>query len=181
MKRLFVAVLLGALILSAGIAQEEIPDLSQVKIITNHVGGNIYMLEASGDVAGNIAASIGPDGILLVDTQFAPLAELILEALRKISDKPLKYIINTHHHLDHTHGNPVLGKSAIIIAHAKAYKRLTAMPHEGRPVITFQDRASLFFNGEEIKIIHYPSGHTDNDVVIFFTKSCLRNSDSLLP
>jgi len=171
MKRLFVGALLGALILSAGIAQEEIPDLSQVKIITNHVGGNIYMLEASGDVAGNIAASIGPDGILLVDTQFVSLSNLIWEALRKISDKPLKYIINTHHHLDHTHGNPVLGKSATIIAHANAYKRLMAMPHEGRPVITFEDRASLFFNGEEIKIIHYPSGHTDNDVVIFFTKS----------
>jgi formylglycine-generating enzyme required for sulfatase activity/glyoxylase-like metal-dependent hydrolase (beta-lactamase superfamily II) len=171
MKRLFVNALLCALILSASIAQEEIPDLSQVKIITDHVGGNIYMLEATGDVAGNIAASIGPDGILLVDTQFAPLSELILEALGKISDKPLKYIINTHHHIDHTHGNPALGKYATIIAHANAYKRLTAMPAQGQPAITFQDSASLFFNGEEIKIIHYPLGHTDNDVVIFFTKS----------
>ena len=149
MKRLFASALLGALILSAGIAQEEIPDLSQVKIITNHVGGNIYMLEASGDVAGNIAASIGPDGILLVDTQFAPLSDLILEALRKISDKPLKYIINTHHHIDHTHGNPVLGKSATIIAHANAYKSLMAMPQEGRPAIIFQDRASLFLTGRK--------------------------------
>lgn len=171
MKRLLVTALLCGLVLIAGIAQEEIPDLSQVEIITNHVGGNIYRLEATGDVAGNIAASIGPDGILLVDTQFAPLSELILKALRKISDRPIKYIINTHHHIDHTHGNPVLGKSATIIAHANAYKRLMAMPAEGRPAITFQDSASLFFNGEEIKISHYPLGHTDNDVVIFFTKS----------
>ena len=171
MKKLFVRALLCGLVLCAGFAQEEIPDLSQVKILTKHVGGNIYMLEATGDVAGNIAASIGPEGILLVDTQFAPLSDLILEALRKVSHKPIKYIINTHHHLDHTHGNPVLGKSATIIAHTNAYERLRAMPAEGRPAIVFTKRMSLFFNGEEIKITHYPSGHTDNDVVIFFTKS----------
>ncbi len=151
--------------------QEDMPDLSNVKIITTHVGGNIYMPEATGDVAGNIAVSAGPDGILMVDTQFAPLSDLIRAELKKITKGKIKFIINTHHHADHTHGNMALGKSSIIISHANAQKRLLHMPSEAHPTITFDNQMSLFFNGEKINLLHYPYGHTDNDVVVFFTKS----------
>jgi formylglycine-generating enzyme required for sulfatase activity/glyoxylase-like metal-dependent hydrolase (beta-lactamase superfamily II) len=154
-----------------GIPGEDLPDLSNVKIVTTHVAGNIYMLEATEDVAGNIAVSAGPDGILLVDTQFAPLSKLIVAELKKIAKGKIKYIINTHHHADHTHGNGELGSAPIIIAHAKAQERLLHIPSEGRPTIAFHDRMSLFFNGEKIDLVHYPEGHTDNDLVVFFTKS----------
>ena len=147
------------------------PDLSNVKIITTHVAGNIYMLEATGDVAGNIAVSAGPDGILLVDTQFAPLSDLILAELRKITDGNIRIIINTHHHADHTHGNMTLGKSSIIVAHANAQKRLLHLSRDVKSTLTFDKKMSLFFNGEKIDLVHYPKGHTDNDVVVFFTKS----------
>ncbi len=151
--------------------QEDLPDLSNVKIVSTHVAGNIYMFEATGDVAGNIAVSAGSDGVLLVDTQFAPLSKLILAELKKITDGNIKFIINTHHHADHTHGNRNLGKSAIVIAHSNAQKRLLHMPEDVQPKMTFDKKMSLFFNGEKIELIHFPHGHTDNDVVVFFTKS----------
>jgi len=151
---------------------DELPDLKNVKIITRHVAGNIYMLETTGDVAGNIGASIGPDGILIVDTQFAPLGSKILNALKKISGEKIKFIINSHSHDDHTHGNKILGKSAVICAHKNTRNRLLKnAPTSSLPVITFDEQLSIHFNGEEIKVVHYPHGHTDSDVVVFFTGS----------
>ncbi len=170
-KLLILMFLIGVLCLNPCLSQDEIPDLSRVKIITTHVAGPIYMLEATGDVAGNIAVSVGPDGILMVDTQFAPLGELIIAELRKICQGEVKYVINTHYHEDHTHGNLFFGKSALIIAHENARKRLLNLPRYAQPTITFAQQLSLYFNGEEVKIIHNPPGHTDNDVVVFFTKS----------
>ena len=170
-KRLLSALLFFAFSLCLGISQENIPDLKKVKIITTHVAGNIYMLEATGDVAGNIAVCVGSDGILMVDTQFAPLTDLILTELKKITKGEIKYIINTHHHEDHTHGNLTLGRSAIILAHTNAQKRLLSLPRNVQPMISFNQQISIYFNGEEIRVIHYPHGHTDNDVVVFFTKS----------
>ena len=167
----FFAPIIFFISLSSGYSQEELPDLSNVKIITTHVVGNIYMLEATGDVAGNIAVSAGPNGILVVDTQFAPLSKLILAELKKITKENIKFIINTHYHADHTQGNMILGKSSIIITHANAKQRLLYLPSEAHPTITFDKQMSLFFNGEKIDLIHYPHGHTDNDVVVFFTKS----------
>jgi cyclase len=171
MKRIFLVMLIVAFSFDPAISQEKIPDLENVRIITTHVAGPVYMLEATGDVAGNIAVSAGPDGILLVDTQFAPLADSIRTALDRFIDGNIEYIINTHHHTDHTHGNANLGKSAIIIGHSKARTRLSQVPEEARPKITFNNQISIHFNDEEIKVIHYPHGHTDNDVVVFFTES----------
>jgi len=170
-KLLILMFLIGTLCLNPCFTQEEIPDLSRVKIIATHVAGSIYMLEATGDVAGNIAVSVGPDGILMVDTQFAPLGRLILAELRKICKGEIKYVINTHYHQDHTHGNLFFGKSALIIAQGNASNRLLDLPRYAQPTITFNQQLSLYFNGEEVKIIHCPPGHTDNDVVVFFTKS----------
>lgn len=168
MKKLLLTIIIIVSSFYAAYSQEEIPNLDNVRIVTTHVAGNIYMLEATGDVAGNIGVSAGPDGILLVDTQFAPLADRIRAALKKITQGDIKFIINTHHHADHTHGNAALGKSAPIIAQSNACKR---MSKETQPDITFDKQISIYFNGEEIRAVHYPPGHTDNDVVVFFTKS----------
>jgi glyoxylase-like metal-dependent hydrolase (beta-lactamase superfamily II) len=171
MKPILTSILLIFLHFGIGAVQEEMPNLDNVEIITTHIAGNVYMLEATGDVAGNIAVSAGSDGLLLVDTQFAPLAPKIREALKKISQEQIKYIINTHHHDDHTHGNSVLGASATIISHDNTRKRLKEARRYPLPHITFQKQISIHFNGEEIKIVHFPRGHSDNDVVVYFTKS----------
>jgi glyoxylase-like metal-dependent hydrolase (beta-lactamase superfamily II) len=154
-------------------------DFSKVEIKVVPAAGNIYMLEGSG---GNIGVSAGNDGILIVDDQYAPLAEKIRAALKGINQGPLKFVLNTHFHGDHTGGNPTFGAEAPVIAQENVRKRLAAgsvihgnrtepMVGPGLPVITFQDSVSVHFNGEEIRVIHYPHGHTDGDSVIFFTKS----------
>lgn len=156
-------------------------DFSKVEIKTIKVAGNIYMLQGAG---GNIGVSVGPDGILIVDDQFAPLADKIKAALKTLADGKLKFVLNTHYHGDHTGSNPAFGPEAPIIAQENVRKRLTVeqqskffgwkfppMAKEGLPVITFEQSVSLFFNGEEIKMIHFPHGHTDGDSVLFFTGS----------
>ena len=154
-------------------------DMSKVEIKSTRVAGNVYMLEGQG---GNIGVSVGGDGILIVDDQFAPLAEKIRAALKQLGQGKLKYILNTHFHGDHTGGNKEFGPEAPIIAHDNVRKRLAGelkpatgsanpAPPEALPVITFDQSLSVFFNGEEIRVMHVPHGHTDGDSVIFFTKS----------
>ena len=154
-------------------------DFSNVRIKTHHVAGPVYMLEGSG---GNIGVSAGSDGLLIIDDQFAPLAQKIRAALDKLSEGKLEFVLNTHWHGDHTGGNEAFGKEATIIAHTNVRTRLATKqtlfnreigpsPKEALPVITFDDSLSLHFNGEEIKALHFPRGHTDGDSVIFFTKS----------
>ena len=156
-------------------------DFSKVEIKATKVAGNVYMLEGAG---GNIGVSVGADGILIVDDQFAPLADKIKAALKTLGDGKLKFILNTHWHGDHTGGNVVFGPDAPIIAQTNVRKRLAteqkseffknttpASPKEALPVITFDESLSVHFNGEEIRVIHFPKGHTDGDSVIFFTGS----------
>jgi glyoxylase-like metal-dependent hydrolase (beta-lactamase superfamily II) len=154
-------------------------DFSKVQIKATKVAGSVYMLEGSG---GNIGVSVGEDGIVLVDDQFAPLAPKIKEALKQITDKPIKFVLNTHFHGDHTGGNVKFGAEAPIIAHENVRKRLAEggkvagnavepAPKEALPVITFNDRATVHLTGEDIRAIHFPNGHTDGDSVIFFPKS----------
>ena len=156
-------------------------DWSKIEIKATKVAGNVYMLEGGG---GNIGVSVGPDGILIVDDQFAPLADKIKAALKTLGEGKLKFVLNTHYHGDHTGGNVVFGPDALIIAHANVRKRLSteqvskffnrttpASPKEALPVITFEQAVSIFFNGEEIKVIHFPKAHTDGDSVIFFPTS----------
>ncbi len=167
------AVLLATL--GPAIAQR---DFSSVEVTSQHVGGNVYMLQGSG---GNVGVSVGPDGILIVDDQFAPLADKIRAALKELSPGKLKFILNTHFHGDHTGGNPVFGSEAPIIAQTNVRKRLRggqglpgesdAIPPEGWPVITFDESLSVHFNDEEIQVVHLPHGHTDGDSVIRFTQS----------
>jgi cyclase len=175
MKGLF-AFAAAMLATSAVFAQQ---DFSKVEIKVQKVQGNVYMLTGAG---GNIGVSVGDDGIVIVDDQFAPLAPKIKEALKSISTKPIKFIINTHFHGDHTGGNETFGREAPIIAHDNVRTRLAAGSKSGTretppaakvalPVITFNDTATIHVNGEDIKAVHFPHGHTDSDSVIFFTGS----------
>jgi glyoxylase-like metal-dependent hydrolase (beta-lactamase superfamily II) len=153
-------------------------DFSKVEIKATKVAGNIYMLEGAG---GNIGVCAGEDGIVIVDDQYAPLANKIKEALKGISDKPLKFVINTHFHGDHTGGNVEFGNEATIIAHENVRKRLKEggpppggakpAPKVALPIITFNDRTTVHVNGEDIRAVHFPNGHTDSDSVIFFPQS----------
>jgi len=150
-----------------------------VEIKTHKVAGNVYMLEGAG---GNIGVVAGPDGLLIVDDQYAPLAEKIRAALRQINPGRLKFVLNTHWHGDHTGSNAAFGNEAALIAHANVRKRLAAgfkspqytvdpAPREALPVITFDTAVYFHFNGEEVRAIHFPTGHTDGDSIIFFTGS----------
>ena len=163
-------------------ADDQKPDLTGVEIVTHPVAGNIYMLEATGDVAGNIATSVGPDGILIVDDQWAELTGAITEALDTLDGGTLRFIINTHHHDDHSDGNAnlVRGTEALVIAHERARERLLAKDSDHWPVITFNNALSVQFNGEEIRALAIPGGHTDNDVVVFFTESNVVHMGDLL-
>ena len=162
--------LLSLTIILSGLTVSAQGRFADATIKTTHVAGAVYMLEGPG---GNIGVSVGDDGVLMVDDKFAPLADKIRAAITEIGigDGDLKFILNTHHHDDHTNGNPVFGPEATIIAHENVRKRLADKPESGWPVITFSSSLSIHFNGEEIKAIHFASGHTDGDAVIHFTGS----------
>jgi glyoxylase-like metal-dependent hydrolase (beta-lactamase superfamily II) len=161
------AVLLVVAVLAfAVLALAQQRDWSKVEIKVIHVAKNIYMLQGEG---GNIGVSVGTDGLLIVDDQFAPLAPKIEAALKQLNPGKLKFLLNTHHHGDHTGGNAHFGREAHIIAHENVRKRLTGSPKEALPVITFDESLHVHFNGEEIRLAHLPHGHTDGDAMIHFT------------
>lgn len=162
------------LIATAAIAQQ---DFSSVEIKVHPVAGAVYMLEGAG---GNIGVSVGDDGIVIVDDQYAPLAPKIKAALATITDEPVRFVLNTHFHGDHTGGNEIFGGIAPIIAHENVRKRLAegvparnipARPAGALPVVTFNDRLTVHLNGEDIRATHVARAHTDGDAVIFFSKS----------
>ena len=179
MKRIitsFAALLLLCAATQSAFAQQ---DWSKVEIKSTKVNGNVYMLQGSG---GNIGVSVGADGILIVDDQYAPLADKIKAALKTLGEGKLKFILNTHWHGDHTGGNAAFSSEGSIIAHTNVRKRLaegmnitgrTVQPaaKDALPIITFDQSVSVHFNGEEIRALHFPRGHTDGDAVIFFTSS----------
>src|ERR1700745_1321877 len=172
------------ILLPLPLAAAQDKDLSKVRITVSKVSGNVYMLQGEG---GNIGASVGEYGIVVVDYQYAPLAEKIEAALKGVTDKPVRFIINTHYHGDHTGGNAYFQKQAPVIAHDNVRKRLEAggpagnlgsisvdhkpAPKEALPIITFDHDVTVHLNGEDIRALHYPSGHHDGDSVIFFSKS----------
>jgi cyclase len=145
-------------------------NFDKVEISITHVNGNIYMLQGSG---GNIGVSAGTDGLLMIDDEFAPLADKIEAALKQINPGSLKYVINTHFHGDHTGSNAHFGREAPIIAHTNVRRHLKRTPttQVALPVLTYDDSMSIQFNGEEIKLRHVPHGHTDSDTFITFTNS----------
>ena len=171
-------------LLSSALCLAQDQDFSKVEIKVTKVAGTVYMLQGAG---GNIGASVGDDGIVVVDDQYAPLAEKIQAALKGITDKPVRFIINTHYHHDHTGGNEFFQKQAPIIAHDNVRKRLEEgsmagyggsihiehkpQPKGALPIITFDHDVTVHLNGEDIRALHFPAGHTDGDSVIYFPKS----------
>jgi glyoxylase-like metal-dependent hydrolase (beta-lactamase superfamily II) len=154
-------------------------DFSKVEIKTLKVAGNVYMLEGAG---GNIGVIAGADGLLIVDDQFAPLAEKIRAALGSINPGKLRFVLNTHWHFDHTGGNAQFGTDSVIVAHSNVLKRLVTgatilgqvippAPKEALPLVTYDNVIYFHFDGEEIRVVHYPAGHTDGDSVVYFTGS----------
>ena len=153
-----------------------------VSITSTHVGGAVHMLEGRG---GNLAVMTGPDGVLMVDDQYAPLTEKILAAVREIDDGPIRFVINTHWHFDHTGGNEQLGgMGAVIVSQDNARQRMStdqfmkvidrnipALPPAALPVVTFNDRVTFHFNGEAVVAYHEARAHTDGDIIIHFPDS----------
>jgi glyoxylase-like metal-dependent hydrolase (beta-lactamase superfamily II) len=155
-------------------------DFDAVEIETIDIGDGIYMLVGMG---GNIGVSVGEDGVFVIDTQFAPLSEKILNAIAKISDQPVSYIVNTHWHGDHTGGNAgVSAGNALIMAHENVRIRMTAAESEASalPVITFNDTSTYHINGHEIHATHPQPAHTDGDAYIYFSDIDILHTGDLL-
>jgi cyclase len=180
MKRITVAALAGAAMLTVGTANAQQPDFSKAEIKTTDLGNKTYMLEG---VGGNITVAVGTDGIIMVDTQFAPLHDKIKAAIEKISPLPVKYVINTHYHGDHTGGNAAFHKEgATIVAQDNIRVRLAAGTTNGLtgakappvepdalPTDTYQvGGMKVQVGGRTAELNHVINAHTDGDTWVYF-------------
>jgi len=168
MKRSFVIVAALAAIHAVGAEEDR---FANVQVQAHHVAGAVHMLTGAG---GNIGASIGADGTLVIDDQFAPLAEKISEALAGIGGARPKLVLNTHFHGDHTGSNATFGETGTIVAHDNVRVRLlggTDVSRTALPLVTFSDRLRIYFNDDELDVMHLPSGHTDGDAVVWFRRA----------
>lgn len=173
-----IILVITALFVSASIPAQE----QKVEYIPTKLSDTLTMLKGRG---GNIAISAGEDGVYIIDDQLQPLTDQLLVAISKVSDQPIRFVINTHYHGDHVGGNEAIGKSgAVIIAHDNIHKRMSsdqfnhffnsttpAWPKDALPVVTFNDQITLHFNGEEARVYHVPRGHTDGDSIVHFPSS----------
>jgi glyoxylase-like metal-dependent hydrolase (beta-lactamase superfamily II) len=186
----------AAMAVGTAVAQQN-QNFDNIQIDTVKVRDNVYMLVGAG---GNTTIFTGSDGIMVVDTQFAPLSTKILTAIRAISDAPIRYVVNTHVHGDHIGGNEAISKAgrfraggnvvgdlgaaatatAVILAHENVLKRLSADPPAGQQQVAFAawptetfitKKREFLFNGEAVQVIHEPDAHTDGDSIVFFRKS----------
>lgn len=177
MKKL---IALAALMAAAPIAAQQ--DFGKVEIRTEQVVPGVHVLFGAG---GNIGVSTGPDGTFIIDDQFAPLTPKIQAALAKLSDKPARFVLNTHWHFDHTGGNENFGKAGtLIVAHDNVRVRMSsdqfieamqmklpASPAVALPVVTFDASTTFHINGDAIRAVHVPNAHTDGDSLVHFTKA----------
>lgn len=176
MRRL--ALLVPLLVAVAPLAAQS--DTTTIQVIP--VRSGVYLLMGSG---GNIGVSIGDDAVFLIDDQFAPLSTKIMAAVKTISDKPIKFLLNTHWHGDHTGGNENFGTAgAVIVAHDNVRQRMSvdqfmarfnqtvkASPKVALPVVTFNEMVTFHLNDEDIHAIHVKNAHTDGDAVVHFVKA----------
>ena len=173
---------LASLALAATVHAQQ-PDFSKVEIKTTVLTPGLAMLEGAG---GNIAVSTGDDGPVIVDDQFAPLAPKITAAVKALQNAPIRFVINTHHHFDHTGGNEAFGGAgALIVAHDNVRVRLSREqvsqlrpdfklpphPKGALPVVTFGDGVTLHWNGDTIRVEHVANAHTDGDAHVWFSSA----------
>jgi cyclase len=175
-----VAAILFSLTALPAVAQQQ--DFSKVEVKSQKLAEGVYMLTGSG---GNIGVSVGKDGVYVIDDQYAPLTGKILAAIRELSPDPVRFVVNTHWHGDHTGGNENLGRTgAVLVAHENVRKRMSTeqflaafnrkvepSPEAALPVVTFTDGVTFHWNGDEIRVHHVAPAHTDGDSVIHFVKS----------
>jgi len=181
MKAHLAAVLvLAAPAATSALAQQQ--DFSKVEIKAEKVAEGVYMLTGAG---GNIGLSVGRSGTYVIDDQFAPLTDKILAAIRAITPDPVRFVINTHLHGDHTGGNENLGKAgALVVAHENVRRRMSAeqfsatfnrttpaSPEGALPVVTFTEAVTFHWNGDEIRVHHVAPAHTDGDSIVRFVKA----------
>lgn len=160
---------------------------ADIKVKVVPVAGPIHMIEGGG---GNIGLSVGGDGVLMVDSLFESLAAQVKTAIRDMGAGDPKLLLNTHFHSDHVGGNPFFADAGVVLAHANVRTRMLSCdpgavecatePMAGLPIVTFRDRLRLFFNGDEIDVIHLPGGHTDGDLVVWFKNSKVIHMGDLL-
>lgn len=150
------------------------------------VAGNVYMVQRPGG-GGNIGAQVGPDGVLLVDSLFAPLTDRLVNAIGQVTDEDIRFLINTHIHGDHTGGNANLAEMGVVsYSHENTRKHFfeqrssvprdggrfgNQQPAEARPLITFNDAMNFHMNGEDVLVLHAPPAHTDGDAFVYFSES----------
>jgi glyoxylase-like metal-dependent hydrolase (beta-lactamase superfamily II) len=175
MRRL--SIVLAAVIATPAAAQQ---DFSKIEVKVERVAPGVAVLFGAG---GNIGLSYGTDGNILIDDQYAPLAPKILAAIRTVDPDPVRFVVNTHWHGDHTGGNEALGNAgAVIVAHDNVRRRLSvdtffrtmnqqikATPKAGLPVVTFTREVALNLNGDQLQVVHVPNAHTDGDALVYWT------------
>ena len=174
--------LIAALAFAAALPAPAQQDFSRVEIRTTKLGESTYMMQGAG---GNLGLSIGEDAVFLIDDQFAPLTGKIQAAIAGLTAKPVRFVLNTHWHGDHTGGNENFGKSgAIVVAHENVRSRMSAeqfielmkmtekaSPKGALPIVTFASSVTFHLNGDEIRVFHVPKAHTDGDAMVHFAKS----------
>jgi glyoxylase-like metal-dependent hydrolase (beta-lactamase superfamily II) len=183
-----VGVLFSLLLFAGAVSAQEQQDFSKVQVETQKVNGNIYMLTG---VGGDIAVCVGENGLLMVNSSFAPMSEKIEAALKKLSDKPVRLVVDMHWHVGDTGGNAHFEKlGAAIVAHENVRRVMISgtmrdgvkydpFPTEALPTITYSDRATFYWSGEDIRLIHYPNADTDGGTVTYFaTSHVLHTGDS---
>src|SRR5258708_38397561 len=159
-------------------ANAQAPDFSKVQIKTNKISNNFYTLDGSGGTIGVLA---GPDGVFMVDSQFAPLSDKIAAAVKQITDKPIRFMVNTHVHGDHTGGDENFGKLGVTIIARDELRFRLAHPNPGAngqpgtptapvglPTITYRGQLTMHMNGEDVQLFAVPFAHTDGDTLVYF-------------
>ncbi len=170
-----VVALLSLIACDAAHSQEQATPKREFTV--HRVAGNVYMLDYGGG-SSNVTVLIGSDSLVLVDAHMEPQHQMVLAALKQLSDKPVRYVIDTHCHGDHTWGNAAFQREgATVIAHRNVRERLATesncgpRPGTGLPTVTFDSEMTLYVDDEEIRIIKLPAGHTDGDVLVYFKKA----------
>ena len=179
-RTMILTVTLLAISLGAAVGNAQDPSQATIKVIP--VAGGVYMLEGAG---GNIGLSVGKDDAFMIDDQFAPLTPKIRAAIATLTQKPVRFLLNTHWHSDHTGGNEnMAGAGAIVVAHENVRRRMStdqfieamnikvpASPAAALPVVTFTETVTFYVNGDSVRAVHVRNAHTDGDALVMFRKA----------